>query len=203
MTNQWHERFNTKEYMYGKEPNAFVAEIANKLPKGKVLCIAGGEGRNAVYLATLGLSVTAWDYASSGLEKTKQLAEENDVTVFTELHDLAEVEWEAEQWDAIVHVFGHLPEDVMARTMEGVKKALKSGGYYLSEMYSIEQLKYGTGGPPVESMLVDPKEMLHQFNDYFIEHFYVGEAHRQEGILHTGDAHIVQCLFKKREDVEK
>lgn len=203
MTNQWHERFNTDEYMYGKEPNAFVSTIAKQLPKGKVLCIAEGEGRNAVYLARLGFSVTAWDYAASGLEKTKRLAKEHHVTVSTELHDLAEVEWEKEQWDAIVHIFGHLPKDVMARTMEGVKKALKPGGYYVSEMYTKEQLQYGTGGPPVAEMLVDPKEMLTTFEDYFIEHFYVGEAHRTEGILHTGDAHVVQSLFQKREEVTK
>lgn len=201
MTNHWHERFKAEAYMYGKEPNAFVKEIAGKLPKGgKVLCIAEGEGRNAVYLAMLGFSVTAWDYAASGLEKTKRLAEERNVTVATELYNLAEVEWESEQWDAIVHVFGHFPKDVMDYALDGVKKALKPGGYYLSELYTKEQLQYGTGGPSNEEMLVNPRELLETFESYFVEHFYVGEVHRQEGILHTGDAHVVQCLFQKRED---
>ena len=45
------------------------------ISKGKVLCIAEGEGRNSVYLASLGLDVTAWDLPA-GLEKTKQLADE-------------------------------------------------------------------------------------------------------------------------------
>lgn len=72
MTNHWHERFDTETYMYGKEPNAFIKEIAYKLPKrSKVLCIAEGEGRNAVYLAELGFSVESWDYAASGLKKHK------------------------------------------------------------------------------------------------------------------------------------
>lgn len=200
MTNHWHERFQAEEYMYGKEPNAFVAMVSHQLPKGKVLCIAEGEGRNAVHLAKLGFTVTTWDYAASGLEKTTRLAGEHGVVVATELRDLAEVEWEDEQWDAIVHIFGHVPKNVMNRTIAGVKKALKPGGYYVSEMYSKEQLAYGTGGPQNEAMLVDPKEMLQQFDGYFIEHFYVGEAYRAEGILHTGDAHVVQCLFQKRED---
>lgn len=201
MANHWHERFKAEAYMYGKEPNAFVKEIAGKLPKGgKVLCIAEGEGRNAVYLAMLGFSVTAWDYAASGLEKTKRLAEERNVTVATELYNLAEVEWESEQWDAIVHVFGHFPKDVMDYALDGVKKALKPGGYYLSELYTKEQLQYGTGGPSNEEMLVNPRELLETFESYFVEHFYVGEVHRQEGILHTGDAHVVQCLFQKRKD---
>ena len=200
MTNTWHERFSTEEYIYGKEPNQFVVEAAQHLPKGKVLCIAEGEGRNSVYLASVGNEVTAWDFAPAGLEKTKRLADEKGVSVTTELHNLADVLWEDEQWDAIVHIFGHFPEDVMNRTLSGIKKALKPGGYYVSELYSKEQLKYGTGGPRDEAMLVDPKEMLRQFDDYFVKHFQIGEVTRVEGQLHTGTAHVVQSIFQKRKE---
>lgn len=199
MANQWHERFSTEEYMYGKEPNEFVTQIADHLPKGgKVLCIAEGEGRNAVYLAKQGFSVTAWDYAQSGLDKTKALAKEHGVHVETALYDLATVEWEAGQWDAIVHIFGHVPEPILHRTLNGVDQALKVDGYYVSELYTKEQLQYGTGGPPVEAMLIDPKMILDAFASYFVEHFYVGEVTRHEGVLHTGKAHVVQSLLKKR-----
>lgn len=198
MTNTWDERFSAKEYLYGKEPNGFVEETAKLMPKGKVLCIAEGEGRNSVYLASLGFDVTAWDFAESGLEKTRQLAIEKDVDVKTEYQDLADVKWETEQWDAIVQIFGHFPSDVMNRTYSGIRKALKPGGYYISELYSKEQLKYGTGGPRNEEMLVNPTEMLNQFDDYFIKHFHVGEVNREEGKLHTGTAHVVQSMFQKR-----
>lgn len=198
MTNMWHERFSAEEYVYGKEPNGFVVEAAELMPKGKVLCIAEGEGRNAVYLASLGFDVTAWDFAEAGLEKTRQLAIEKGVNVKTEYRDLAEVIWESEQWDAIIQIFGHFPSEVMDRTLSGIKKGLKPGGYYVSELYSKEQLKYGTGGPPNEAMLVNPKEMLEQFEGYFIKHFHVGEVNREEGKLHTGTAHVVQSMFQKR-----
>ncbi|MGG0668419.1 class I SAM-dependent methyltransferase [Sporosarcina koreensis] len=200
MGNYWHERFSAEEYIYGKEPNQFVVEAASMLPKGKVLCIAEGEGRNAVYLASLGYDVTTWDFAQSGLNKTRQLAEEQGVSVKTELRDLAEVEWEAEQWDAIVHVFGHLPPDIMDRTMEGIQMTLKPGGYYISELYTKEQLRFGTGGPGNAAMLVDPADMLKKFDGYFIKHFYVGEVNREEGLQHTGQAHVAQSMFQKREE---
>jgi len=200
MPNMWHERFSADEYVYGKEPNEFVVEAAKLMSKGKVLCIAEGEGRNSVYLASLGFDVTAWDFAQAGLDKTKQLADEKDVVVTTEFRDLADVNWEAEQWDAIVQIFGHFPEEVMAHTFSGIKKALKPGGYYISELYSKEQLAYGTGGPRDESMLINPKEMLEQFDGYFIKHFHVGEVNREEGQLHTGTAHIVQSMFQKRKE---
>lgn len=200
MTNSWHERFSAEEYVYGKEPNAFVVEAAKDLPKGKVLCIAEGEGRNAVYLASLGHDVTAWDYAQAGLDKTQQLATENGVTVKTELHDLADVEWKSGQWDAIVHIFGHLPPDVMERTMAGVQQSLKVGGFYVSELYTKEQLRYGTGGPRDATMLAEPADILQKFKGYFIKHFRVGEVTREEGQLHTGQAHVVQSIFQKREE---
>ncbi|NYF25828.1 bifunctional 2-polyprenyl-6-hydroxyphenol methylase/3-demethylubiquinol 3-O-methyltransferase UbiG [Sporosarcina sp. JAI121] len=200
MTNSWNDRFSVKEYVYGKEPNGFLVEAAQKLPKGKVLCIAEGEGRNSVYLASLGFDVTAWDYAPAGLEKTKQLADEKGVVVKTELQDLADVMWVEEQWDAIVHIFGHFPNNVMDRTLAGIKKALKPGGYYISELYTKEQIHYGTGGPRNEEMLCDPVKMLEHFDGYFVKHFHIGEVNRVEGQLHTGTAHVVQSLFQKREE---
>lgn len=200
MTNSWHERFSTEQYVYGKKPNEFVVEVVQDLSRGKVLCIAEGEGRNAVYLASLGFDVTAWDYAQAGLDKTKQLADEKGVDVKTELRDLAEVDWEEEQWDAIVHIFGHFPENVMEQTLAGIKKALKPGGYYLSELYTKEQLHYGTGGPRNEELLCDPITLLQQFDGYFVRHFHIGEVHRVEGQLHTGIAHVVQSVFQKRKE---
>ncbi|CAM3271257.1 class I SAM-dependent methyltransferase [Filibacter tadaridae] len=198
MTNPWQDKFSAVEYVYGKEPNGFLVEAAQQLQTGNVLCIAEGEGRNSVYLASLGFDVTAWDYAQAGLDKTNRLADEKGVHVKTELHDLADVQWEGQQWDAIVQIFGHFPPAIADRTLAGIKKALKPGGLYISELYSKEQLKYKTGGPRDEAMLIDPKELLAQFDGYFVKHFHVGEVDRVEGQLHTGTAHVVQSIFKKR-----
>jgi 2-polyprenyl-3-methyl-5-hydroxy-6-metoxy-1,4-benzoquinol methylase len=197
MRNVWHERFQTEEYVYGKEPNAFVKQAAPFLLKGKILCIAEGEGRNSVFLARHGFNVTAWDFAPSALEKTEKLAKEQGVKVKTELKDMAEVEWQTEQWDGIVHIFGHFPEQIRDRTFEGIKKALKPGGFYVSELYTKEQLEYRTGGPRDQQLLIDPKLLLENFSEYCIKHFFIGEVERNEGKLHTGKAHVVQSIFKK------
>lgn len=92
--NHWDKRFDEEQYLYGKKPNQFLKEMADKLPQGDVLAIAEGEGRNAVYLAKNGHCVTAWDYAPSGIKKMLALAKEMNVTIQTELQDLEYADWE-------------------------------------------------------------------------------------------------------------
>ena len=82
--NHWHKRFQDENFVYGIEPNVFLSEMQKKLQlSGDALAIAEGEGRNAVYLAQQGMKVTTWDYAQSGLLKTKKLAESKGVSVQT------------------------------------------------------------------------------------------------------------------------
>ena len=47
----WDVRYSTAEYVYGTEPNEFLVSVADQIPKGRVLSLAEGEGRNGVYLA--------------------------------------------------------------------------------------------------------------------------------------------------------
>lgn len=71
----WDERFGTKEYLFGTEPAAFLRDNVGLVPPGaRALCIAEGEGRNAVFLAGLGCEVTAFDASAVGLDKARKLA---------------------------------------------------------------------------------------------------------------------------------
>lgn len=198
MGNHWDQRFNQDEYVYGTEPNPFIKQIARQLKGERVLAIAEGEGRNAVYLAEQGFHVTAWDYSEVGLEKTKTLAEQRGVKVETELVDLEQVKWQEHSWDIIVNVWGHISGDAKNSLLQGIKKALKPGGMYATEVYSIHQLDYKTGGPSVLEMLYTPEDILHRFSDWKYIHFYYGEATRHEGVLHTGLCHVIQALIQKR-----
>jgi len=81
----WNERFGEPGFMYGDQPNDFLKAQAHSLkPGGRILCLAEGEGRNAVYLATQGFDVTCVDFSESGLKKTQQLAETHGVSGCTE-----------------------------------------------------------------------------------------------------------------------
>ncbi|PAV28714.1 SAM-dependent methyltransferase [Virgibacillus profundi] len=196
--NKWNTRFQTENYVYGKEPNAFLEEFHKKMNiSGDALAIAEGEGRNAVYLAGQGMKVTTWDFAESGLVKTNKLAKERGVDVSTELVDLNEANWSKDKWDEIVCVFGHFPSELRQKTLEGVKEAVKPGGYFLTEVYSPYQIPYKSGGPQNLDFLYKPEEFLKTFADWRIVHLFMGEVARHEGELHTGLAHVIQFVGQK------
>ncbi|WP_404406129.1 class I SAM-dependent methyltransferase [Jeotgalibacillus malaysiensis] len=197
--NAWDRRFQNKTYIYGKEPNEFVVYAQNKLnlKKGSLLAVAEGEGRNAVFMAEKGLSVTAWDYAEEGLKKTHALAAERNVQVETALADLTDADWMPESYDAVLNIFGHIDPAGRESMLEGIKSTIKPGGYYISEVYSKHQLPYKTGGPPKEEFLYDAGDMLEAFKEWKIIHFFTGEVIRQEGKLHNGLSHVIQTIVQK------
>lgn len=198
MTNLWNERFNTTEYMYGEEPNAFIKKFAFQLDGLKnVAAFAEGEGRNAVFLAKLGHDVTAFDYAASGLQKTVQLAQKNNVEVKTVQVDLLEGSVPDEEFDAAIMVFGHFPKEKQRLVFEKIVKSVKTGGKIMMELYSEDQLNYQTGGPKKIEMLYKPQDLLDWCEGYKIQHFFVGEQTRHEGKLHTGLAHVIQLIIEK------
>ena len=101
----WDERYSSEAYAYGKNPNQFLEENYKVIPKGKVLSLAEGEGRNAVFLAKQGYIVTAVDSSQIGLEKARKLAEENEVSIELINADLADFDLGDHEWDGIVSIF--------------------------------------------------------------------------------------------------
>ncbi|NRS46400.1 bifunctional 2-polyprenyl-6-hydroxyphenol methylase/3-demethylubiquinol 3-O-methyltransferase UbiG [Brevibacillus sp. HB2.2] len=198
MANIWNERFHSEEYYYGEEPNVFIEQQAYRLEQGqKVIAFAEGEGRNAVFLAKRNLEVTAIDYAESGLQKTKKLAQKHSVDVITQKIDLLEEEVPNEEYDAAIMVYGHFHKNAQTMILNKMKKAIKPKGMMMLEVFSEEQLKYRTGGPQDLDMLYDPKEILAWCKGHEVIHFFYGEQERVAGKAHTGLAHVIQLVLRK------
>lgn len=197
----WDERYAGKDYFYGKEPNDFLKEnIGHISPSEHVLCLAEGEGRNAVYIAKSSTTalVTAVDASQVGLEKTKQLAREKGVRVQTLLADLNEFDMGSEQWDVIVSIWCHLPSELRRKVHANIVRALKPGGRLILEAYTPGQLKHGTGGPKAPDMLMQLVELQTEFAGL---EFIVGreiERDIHEGQGHRGLSAVVQVLAVKK-----
>ncbi|GKV69695.1 methyltransferase [Sporosarcina sp. NCCP-2716] len=196
--NKWQKRFDTEEFVFGKEPNEFIREAEELFAPGPdILAIAEGEGRNAVYLAGRGNHVTIWDFAESGLVKAQQLAEENGVELTTELKDLAEAEWPEDRYDAVICVFGHFPSELRKQVLEGVRKTVKPGGLFITEVYAKEQLTYGTGGPKEEDYLYSLKD-FDAFGGWGTLRLEKKEVERHEGSGHNGQSCVIQYAGRKK-----
>ncbi|MFP3391667.1 class I SAM-dependent methyltransferase [Brevibacillus sp. SIMBA_040] len=198
MENIWNERFNSEEYYYGEEPNVFIQQQAFRLePYQKVIAFAEGEGRNAVFLAKRNLEVTAIDYAESGLQKAKKLAQKHGVDIHTKKIDLMVEDVASEEYDAAIMVFGHFHKNAQTMVLNKMKKAIKPKGILMLEVFSKEQLKYGTGGPPELEMLYEPKDILAWCEGHEVIHFFYGEQERVAGKVHNGLAHVIQLVLRK------
>ena len=79
---QWNERYSSEELVWGIEPNRFLAEeLGDAEPVGRVLDLACGEGRNAIWLAERGFEVTAVDFSEVAIERARGLAGRRGVDV--------------------------------------------------------------------------------------------------------------------------
>ena len=193
----WDERYGEPGFTYGREPNSFLVSVIASLPKGNILSLAEGEGRNAVYLAALGYDVTGVDGSEVGLRKARQLAAEHAVSITTIQADLSAFEIQAGQWDGIIACFCHVPSAIRTPLHQRAVAGLKPGGVLVLEGFSKEQLAYGTGGPPALDMLFSLEELQAELAGLKFIHAITKERDVREGRGHTGLASVVQILGVK------
>jgi SAM-dependent methyltransferase len=130
---RWDERYSKSEFAYGTEPNDFLVSVADRIPRGPVLMLGDGEGRNGVFLASRGLQVLAVDQSAIGLAKARQLASERGVRLRTEQADLRDYPIQPCAWTGIVSIFCHLPPSIRAPLHAAVVRGLVHGGVFVLE----------------------------------------------------------------------
>lgn len=194
----WDERFARDEFVYGTEPNEFVAAMAARIPAGPVLCLAEGEGRNAVHLAALGHAVTAVDQSATGLAKARRLAVARGVAITTVVADLADFAIAPSAWSGVVVTFGHLPLALRRKVLGTAARGLAPGGVFLLEAYTPAQLAYDTGGPKDEALLMTAAALREELAGLRFDVLHEIERDVREGSGHTGRAAVVQVCGVRR-----
>lgn len=190
----WDERYSEPGFTYGTAPNDFLVSVAGRIPLGNILSLGEGEGRNAVYLASLGCQVTAVDGSEVGLRKAQELAAGRGVSISTICTDLGAFEIEMAQWDGIISCYCHLPPEIRSPLHRAVVRGLKPGGIFVLEAFSTEQLAYGTGGPQSLDLLVSLNELKEELTGLTLVHAVKIERDVREGSKHTGLASVVQIM---------
>jgi SAM-dependent methyltransferase len=197
MDNFWDERYGSPDYVYGKEPNAFVAAMSGRIRPGPVLCLAEGEGRNATYLAGLGHAVTAVDRSPVALAKAARLAADRGVGITTVAADLADFEILGGAWSGIVATFAHLPPPIRRDVHARAARGLAPGGVFVLEAYTPGQLGRGTGGPREIALCMTLAALREELAG--LEFEFARECVRDvlEGTGHTGAGAVVQVAARR------
>lgn len=195
----WNERYSQPGFAYGSEPNDFLAaNAARYLPAwGEVLCLAEGEGRNAVFLAQQGFRVTGVDQSEKGLEKAQALAKRRGVEITTLVADLSDFDLGSARWDGVVSIWCHTPPALRARLHRSVVSSLRPGGALILEAYTPDQLSYRTGGPPSADLLMTLAGVTAELEGLEIVHGEETLREIHEGEYHNGLSAVLQLVARK------
>lgn len=196
----WDARYAEEGFAYGEGPSELVVAVEPSLPRGaRVLCLAEGEGRNAVFLAEKGHDVLAIDLSAVGLDKARALAASRGVALRTLVADLNEHPFAPSAYDAVFAIWMHLPPPVLERVLAGVSLTLVPGGRLVMESYRKEQLALGTGGPREPALLVDPAELRASVegHGFVVERLESLDRVVHEGRYHEGPSAVVQLVARK------
>lgn len=178
----WNERYREKELLWTAEPNRFLVDVVSDLPPGRAYDLAGGEGRNAVWLAERGWSVTVVDWSSVALEKGKALAERRGVEVRWVEADL--LDWSPrDKADLVAVVYLQLPARERHAAWVTAAEALAPGGTLAIIGHDSSNLTEGYGGPPSPDVLYTAEEVV----EVLADRLTIERAERVERPVETDD----------------
>lgn len=198
----WNFRYQERAYVYGIEPNRFFESEIQKVPVGKGLFPAEGEGRNAVFAASLGWEVVAFDQSEAGKAKALKLADVRGVSITYEMATLQEFEAEKESFDALVLVFAHFSNPLRKSFHQKLASFLKPGGTVILEGFSkkhtaLSLVNEKAGGPKDPAMLFSIEEIMGDFEGFSIVVLEETEVELQEGVYHVGKSAVIRLVAKK------
>lgn len=202
-TGRWNERFSKDEYAYGEQPNNYLKEQLEKLNGGTILFPAEGEGRNAVFAAKLGWTVSAFDISIEGKSKALRLAEANKLTIDYQVGELKTLNYNIEQFDAIALIYAHFPANIKSEYHKALDKYLRKKGVVIFEAFSKKHIDYisrneKVGGPKDIAMLFSIDELKSDFVNYEIIELAEKEIELSEGLFHNGKGSVIRFVGRKK-----
>jgi SAM-dependent methyltransferase len=166
---KWDERYGDSDLVWTAEPNRWVAEAVAGLPPGRAIDLAAGEGRNAIWLAGLGWTVTAVDFSRVGLDKGRRLAEGGDsgsaARICWEHADLLDYQPPQGAYDLVLLAYLHLPASSRRTVLRRAGEAVAPGGRLLVVGHDRANLERGVGGPQDPDVLYAADDLRTELAD--------------------------------------
>ena len=157
----WDQKYSVDEYIYTTEVNRFVKEHLADLPPGKMIDLAGGEGRNTVFFAEKGWQAENIDLSEVGLAKCEKLAADRNVSerVFTTQASALDFESKLAPVDLGVIAYMQIGQNDLAAGIARLVANIVPGGTFFGVWHALENLKDGFGGPQNPDVLPSVESM--------------------------------------------
>ena len=199
----WDARYAGETYAYGTEPNAYFRQRLDALPPGRLLLLAEGEGRNAVFAAQRGWQVTAVDFSDEGRAKALRWAEAQGVRLDYQVADLTALDWlRPGHYDAVGLIYAHLAPADRRAVHAAAAASLAPDGHLIVEAFSPRQLGLLSGGPRTVEMLYEPATLAEDFAGLSILENHALGVVLHEGSFHAGPANVVRLLATRDSNPE-
>lgn len=150
----WDERYRGRDLVWSPTPNQFVAAELADVPPGRALDLAAGEGRNAVWLAERGWTVTAIDFSKVAVTKGHQMATARGVDLTWVRADVLAHPLQGGGYDLVLLSYLQLPREQQRAVHARAAAAVTPGGTLLVIGHDRSNLEYGYGGPSDPGVLL-------------------------------------------------
>ena len=165
----WDQRYRERQALWGDGPNRFLVEYAGELTPGTALDLASGQGRNAIWLAENGHTVTAVELSGVATAQASQIAHDRGVVVELIHHDVFTWDPGDRQFDLVLLAYVQLPEDLRRQVHDLAMRVLSPAGRVLVIAHHRDNLTQGVGGPPIPEVLFTEEQLRSDFAGLEIE----------------------------------
>lgn len=156
----WDKRYAETELVWSAGPNRFLAEEVTGLPPGRALDLGAGEGRNAIWLAEQGWSVSAADFSEVAIRKAQTIAEAKGISAIWLVQDLLSYRPQPQGFDLVILLYIHLPPEEWSQVLASAAAAVCPGGTLLVIGHDSANIADGVGGPQDPSVLYSAQDVL-------------------------------------------
>ena len=185
---RWDRCYEGRELVWSAEPNRFlVAETATVMP-GRVIDLACGEGRNAIWLAEHGWQAVGADFSEVGLHKARELATARGVTVEWVAADLRDYRPDRRAFDLVLVFYLQVPAPERRPMLQAAAEAVAPGGRFLLVAHDSSNLQCGYGGPPDPAVLYAAHDVVTDIDGRGLQ---IERAERVKRPVHTPDGQRV------------
>lgn len=160
---EWDQRYRSADRLWSATPNLFVADRLKTMTPGLGLDLAAGEGRNAIWLASLGWKMTAVDFSEVAVERGSAHSDEIDFVVADVL------EWEpTDSYDLILIAYLQMVASDLEMVLLRAREWLSPDGELFLIGHDASNISNGWGGPQYPEVLWEVPAIVGTLDGMFI-----------------------------------